>query len=112
MPTTSMTTSSIQYRPCGCIKRRCWENENCRGGTVLPQDRFFFRYSYLDNVRYSNGGQHLNRYVPGFEKSFGDGIYSVEVRAPLLPIRSPRRRSMAIRSAVVPILDLEISPFT
>ena len=52
------------------------------GGTILPQDRFFFRYSYLDNVRYSNGGQHLNRYVPGFEKSFGDGMFSVEVRAP------------------------------
>jgi hypothetical protein len=52
------------------------------GGTILPQDRFFFRYSYLDNVRYSNGGQHLNRYVPGFEKSFGEGLFSVEVRAP------------------------------
>ena len=52
------------------------------GGTILPQDRFFFRFSYLDNVRYSNGGQHLNRYVPGFEKSFGDGMFSVEVRAP------------------------------
>lgn len=52
------------------------------GGTILPQDRFFFRYSYLDNVRYSNGGQHLNRYVPGFEKSFRDGLFSVEIRAP------------------------------
>lgn len=52
------------------------------GGTILPQDRFFFRYSYLDNVRYSNGGQHLNRYVPGFEKSFREGSFSVEVRAP------------------------------
>jgi hypothetical protein len=52
------------------------------GGTILPQDRFFFRYSYLDNVRYSNAGQNLNRYVPGFEKSFGEGMVSVEVRAP------------------------------
>jgi len=52
------------------------------GGTILPQDRVFFRYSYLDNVRYSNGGQHLNRYVPGFEKSFADRLFSVEVRAP------------------------------
>jgi hypothetical protein len=52
------------------------------GGSVLPQDRLFFRYNYLDSVRYSNGRQHLNRYVPGFEKTFLNGIASFELRAP------------------------------
>ena len=51
-------------------------------GTVLPQDRFFFRYSYLDNVRFSHGGQHLNRYLPGFEKALLNGLASIEVRTP------------------------------
>lgn len=51
-------------------------------GTVLPQDRFFFRYSYLDNVRFSHGGQQLNRYLPGFEKALLNGLASIEVRTP------------------------------
>lgn len=51
------------------------------GGTILPQDRVFFRYSYFDNVRYANG-VGLNRYTPGFEKSFFDHLVSLELRAP------------------------------
>ena len=54
------------------------------GGTVLPQDRLFFRYSYLDQVRYANSGIGLNRYVPGFEKTFLDGLVSLELRAPFV----------------------------
>ncbi|MEO8272058.1 MAG: hypothetical protein ABI557_20275, partial [Aureliella sp.] len=52
------------------------------GGTILPQDRVFFRYSYFDNVRYANSGLALNRYTPGFERTFWDGLASVELRAP------------------------------
>lgn len=51
------------------------------GGTILPQDRVFFRYSYFDNVRYANG-VGLNRYTPGFEKSYFDRLVSLELRAP------------------------------
>ncbi|MCC7333733.1 MAG: hypothetical protein IT422_01465 [Pirellulaceae bacterium] len=51
------------------------------GGTILPQDRVFFRYSYFDNVRYGNG-VGLNRYTPGFERSFFDRLVSLELRAP------------------------------
>lgn len=51
------------------------------GGTILPQDRVFFRYSYFDNVRYANG-VGLNRYTPGFEKTYFDRLVSLELRAP------------------------------
>lgn len=57
-------------------------NKIAENGTVLPQDRIFFRYGYMDAVRYSNLPRHLNRFTPGFEKSFLDGFFSVEVRAP------------------------------
>ena len=50
----------------------------------MPQDRVFFRFSHLDQVRYSQAGAGLNRYVPGFEKAFLDGLFSLELRAPFV----------------------------
>lgn len=52
------------------------------GGTVLPQDRFFFRHNYLTGVRYGNSRSELNRIVAGFERSMLDGLFSLELRAP------------------------------
>ncbi len=52
------------------------------GGSVLPTDRVFFRYSNIHNVAYSNANRSLNRFVPGFEKMFFDGLTSFELRAP------------------------------
>ncbi|MCU0720277.1 MAG: hypothetical protein MUC83_11280, partial [Pirellula sp.] len=52
------------------------------GGTVLPQDRIFFRYNYLTGVRYGNSRSELNRIVTGFERSMLDGLFSLELRAP------------------------------
>ena len=54
------------------------------GGSVLPQDRVFFRYSFLDQVWYSQAGAGLSRYVPGFEKAFLAGLVSLELRAPFV----------------------------
>ena len=53
------------------------------GGTVLPQDRFFMRYNYVDAVRYSNSGVGLSRFVPGFERRVAGGLASLELRAPI-----------------------------
>ena len=54
------------------------------GGTILPQDRFFMRYNYIDAVRYADGrGIGLNRFTPGFERALLDGLASFELRAPL-----------------------------
>ncbi|MCS7466144.1 hypothetical protein NZK35_05580 [Stieleria sp. ICT_E10.1] len=52
------------------------------GGSVLPQDRVFFRYSYIGDVAYGGGG--LSRFTPGFEKSFLNQLFSFEVRLPFV----------------------------
>ncbi len=53
------------------------------GGTVIPQDRVFMRYNYVDAVNYMDGrGLGLNRFTPGFERAFLDGLASFELRAP------------------------------
>ncbi len=52
------------------------------GGSILPIDRVFLRYSNIHNVAFTNGRQTLNRFVPGFERTFYDRLMSVELRAP------------------------------
>nr|WP_143548292.1 hypothetical protein [Rhodopirellula sp. SM50] len=52
------------------------------GGSVLPQDRVFFNYSFFDDVVASNASSGLNRFTPGFEKTFLAGQASVELRIP------------------------------
>lgn len=52
------------------------------GGTVKPQDRIFFRYNHLSGVGYTDSRAQLNRFVPGFERTFMDSLLSLEVRIP------------------------------
>lgn len=52
------------------------------GGSVLPQDRVYFRYSYFDEVSYGSQGDGLSRFTPGFERTFMNGLLSVEMRLP------------------------------
>lgn len=52
------------------------------GGTVLPQDRAYFRYSYFDNVAFSSPRDGLSRFTPGFERTFFRGQMSLELRVP------------------------------
>ena len=48
----------------------------------LPRDRVFFNYSLFGNVPLSPGGGNVNRFSPGFEKTFFNRMTSVELRAP------------------------------
>jgi len=48
----------------------------------LPRDRFFFDYDYVYNVPFDPAGEAVNRFTPGFEKTFFDGAFSAEVRVP------------------------------
>lgn len=48
----------------------------------MPRDRVFFNYSYFDNVPLAAGGVNVNRFTPGLEKTFFDGLYSFEARFP------------------------------
>lgn len=51
---------------------------------ALPMDRVFFQYNGFANALPSNpGGQtSLHMYSLGFEKTFFDGLWSVDVRMP------------------------------
>jgi hypothetical protein len=48
----------------------------------LPRDRVFHNFSYFDNVPLTESGVNVNRFIPGFEKTFFGGIVSVEMRFP------------------------------
>jgi hypothetical protein len=47
----------------------------------LPRDRVFFDYNYFHNTTLN--GVNVNRYTPGLEKTFFEGITSVEFRMPM-----------------------------
>lgn len=48
----------------------------------MPRDRFFFNYSHFSDVPFTPDGMNVNRFTPGFEKTFNDGTSSIEFRAP------------------------------
>lgn len=49
----------------------------------LPRDRVYMNYSYFKNAFFSPQLKaDVNRFMPGFEKTFLDGWTSIEVRAP------------------------------
>ncbi len=48
----------------------------------IPRDRVFMNYSYFQNTSLAPGGLNINRFSPGFEKTFLGGNGSVEVRVP------------------------------
>ena len=48
----------------------------------MPQDRFFFNYSYFDSTPLYPGDVNVNRFTPGFEKTFLCGNASFEMRFP------------------------------
>ncbi len=48
----------------------------------MPRDRFFCNYDYFDSVPLTIHGAPVNRFSPGFEKTFLDQSASIEVRMP------------------------------
>ncbi|MEX0725257.1 MAG: hypothetical protein WD065_03250 [Planctomycetaceae bacterium] len=48
----------------------------------IPRDRILFNYSYFSDVRLAPGGVNVNRFTPGFEKTFLEGDGSLELRVP------------------------------
>jgi hypothetical protein len=52
------------------------------GGTAIPRDRLFFDYGLYSDVAFTAAGTTVNRFVPGFEKAFFDGLASFEFRLP------------------------------
>jgi hypothetical protein len=48
----------------------------------IPRDRVYFNYSYFHNANISAARADVNRFVPGFEKTFFDNWTSIEIRTP------------------------------
>ena len=48
----------------------------------LPRDRVYMNYSYFNNANFFPTRADVNRFMPGFEKTFFDGWTSIEVRTP------------------------------
>ena len=49
----------------------------------MPRDRLIFDYNYFDGVPLSPGGVGVNRFTPGFEKTFASGWMSIEMKCPM-----------------------------
>jgi len=48
----------------------------------IPRDRVYMTYSYFKNANFYPTRADVNRFMPGFEKTFYDGWTSVEIRTP------------------------------
>ena len=49
----------------------------------MPRDRVFFDYSFFDGVPLTPSGVNVNRFTPGFEKTFFGGLMSFEMKVPM-----------------------------
>jgi hypothetical protein len=49
----------------------------------IPRDRLLLNYSYFDGVPLFPGGVNVNRFTPGFEKTFFNGWTSLEMKIPM-----------------------------
>ncbi len=52
-------------------------------GSPIPRDRVMLNYSYFSGVPIGTGNLNVNRFTPGFEKTFFEGSSSIEVRVPM-----------------------------
>jgi hypothetical protein len=48
----------------------------------IPRDRVYMNYSYFRNANFFGERADVNRFMPGFEKTFFDGWTSIELRTP------------------------------
>lgn len=65
--------------PAGALAGQVKLAEN---SSPLPRDRFFLNYNMFANVPLTANGVTVNRFSPGFEKTFLDGLMSIELRVP------------------------------
>lgn len=49
----------------------------------VPRDRVFLNYSHFHNTPLIEGGLSIDRFTPGFEKTFFDDMMSIELRIPV-----------------------------
>lgn len=64
-------------------------NKIAENTSPLPRDRIFFNYSLFEGTPLGPSGVTVNRFVPGFEKTFFDNSASVEMRFPFAATVNP-----------------------
>ena len=57
-------------------------NKFAEGNSAIPRDRLIFNHSFFDNVPLAQPGVSVNRFTPGFEKTFFDQNASIQVQVP------------------------------
>lgn len=79
--------------------------------SAMPQNRVYFDYNYFHNVRFTNNGINVNRFVPGIERTFLDGLGSIEVRVPVAAtLNSQSRFGQQFDASHVAFGNLTIAP--
>ena len=58
----------------------------------LPRDRVYMNYSYFSDANFFPTRGDVNRFMPGFEKTFFDGWTSIEVRTPFAATLSNKQQ--------------------
>lgn len=51
--------------------------------SAIPQDRLLFNYSFFDRAPLFPGGVQVHRFTPGIEKTFLNGMGSIELKVPM-----------------------------
>jgi hypothetical protein len=77
-PDTALDGEIYQFAPGGGVSYR--RIKLAEGNSALPTDRFIANYSYFNDVLDIGD---VNRYTLGFERTFDDGMRSIELRMPI-----------------------------
>lgn len=79
----SASYSISQYQTQAGAVNRVGQLRIAENVSPMPRDRIFFNYSYFQDAQFSNAFKaNVNRFTPGFEKTFSNGNASFEFRAP------------------------------
>jgi hypothetical protein len=77
---TNFRTGSIYVPSPGATVGKIKIAENT---SPIPRDRVYFGYSYFGGVPLNGTGLDVNRFTPGFEKTFFSKMTSIDVRTPV-----------------------------
>jgi hypothetical protein len=91
--------------PGGTVGRTKVADDN----SPLPRDRIIFQYDYFNNVPLLARGIDVNRFSPGFEKTFFDRRTSIEMRFPFAATTSTNFEIGGLGSNVTDWGDIAIN---
>jgi hypothetical protein len=77
------STSDILVLACGAPGSQLGRQKIAEQNSPIPQNRIFFDSSFFQNAIASASPTDVQRFVPGFEKTFHGGQCSIDVRLPM-----------------------------